>query len=484
MIILLILIMAESKNQLIVNEFSSLGEIIDGVLTMPTLWSIDSHKNYRYWNIYIGIENTKTNKKINVTKNHINKEELSKDCYGMYWTKSGVEDTDKPIISEKIFVLSGKNKGNKNYTTSFTQAILDARTDYNLKIKKGSQPDKSLLITDGISMELLIKQKQRGTHPWRVFAMALHDISKNDNIKHITYPCKIQPKLDGTLFIIVYHPDIPNKIDTYSRGRENTFGQDHIVNEMESALKHYPGLHVVGELWTKGYGLQDISGISRRQKESDESIKLNFNIFDCFYIDSPNMIFDEREAILSDLMYRIESSNNSKYVKLIETTDVMNYKSLDEKYNSYLDEGLEGAVIRNVDSLYHFGIDKEIRSYTTLKYKPRFDDEWPIVDFKEGKGKEKGAVIWICCENDSNVKKRLNEIIPINERKTFSVTPNIEYSLRYKIYENLTKNSNLVKKIKGSLITISYSTLSKDFLPQQPKAIKFKDLELIAELIN
>src|SRR5271168_2558339 len=487
--------MSESKNQIAVKEFAARGTIIDGGLVLPTLWSNAKHKNYRYWILYIGIETT-TKEEIAVTGQYVDRAELPPHGVGVYWTRSGVENTERPIISEKTYVKVGKNVNNKNYTTVFTQAILDAKTDFNLKIRRGSQIDKAALTITNTTIENLISQTYRGEHPWRVFAMALHDITKNNNWRHITYPCKIQPKLDGTMFIIVYHPDLPQitisdsaremvvTMDSYSRGRESYDGQDHILMEIYPVLKNYPGLHLVGELWKRGYGLQDISGFSRRQGESkikNDPVKLDFNIFDCFYINDQEIIFDERESIIDDIMIDLEIDHKVLYTKQIRSFLVDDKTQLDNKYRSFLDENLEGAVVRNLDSLYIFGVDKEVRSYTTLKYKPRPDDEWPVINFKEGKGKEAGAVIWICAENDSGIRQRLNlaadETLPgLDERKTFNVTPNMDYEKRYEIYKKLSETPALFEKIKGSLITISYSILSKDFLPQQPKAITFKEV--------
>lgn len=496
-----------SKNQQNVLDFASQGDIRDGILEMPTLWSLDKNGNYRYWNLNIGIENPDTGKMEDVTQDYIERKNLPKGFSGVYWTQSGVENTVNPIISEKTFINEGKYMKNgkptsKSYTTPFTQAILDARSDFNFKIRKGSVLEKELLNPIGqiVSIEDLIKQPHRGSKPWRVFAMALHDVNKANNWRHIKYPCKIQPKLDGTMFIVVYHPKLPAmelsnigdknetitvKMDSYSRGKEAYEGQDHILLELYPVLKKYPGLHITGELWKPGYGLQDISGSSRRQLDSKiktDAIKLDFNVFDCFYIDQPEQTFEEREAILDDIMTELDTlhatTTNERHVKLIPSYIVENKEQLLEKYQLFLEEKMEGAVIRNMDSPYEVGIDKERRSYFTLKIKPRPDSEWPVYNFKDGKGKESGAVIWICAENDEGVKQRLNtdKAPPLSERKHFSITPNLEYETRYKIFEKFSKDPKFFEeKIRGQLLTINYSILSKDFIPQQPKVLRFRD---------
>lgn len=481
------------KNATITNE---------GFLKLPTLWSLDKHGNYRYWIIFIGIMD-KNEKIKKVDDEYINKKEISSGFSGVYWTQSGIENTSKPIISAKTYIDKGKNIGRKNYTTPFTQAILDAKSDYDYKIRKGNVLNKSDIMSGEITMDDLFEKQHRGDKPWRVFAMAVHDVNKNNNWKHVEYPCYLQPKLDGTMFIVVCHPklplmklsDISVNIDSYSRGRENYEGQEHILLELYQVLNKYPGLHITGELWKKGYGLQDISGASRRQLDSKiktDAIKLDFNVFDCFYIDQ-EQTFEERNAILNDIMsdlddYFAKENNPDKdrYVKLIPSYIVKNKDELDIKYKLFLEENMEGGIIRNIDSLYEVGIDKEKRSYKTLKIKPRPDAEWPVINFKDGEGKEKGAIIWICAENDEGVKERTkkDDIIPLENRKTFSVTPNMPYELRYKIYEKCVNDKNFFEKIKGQLITINYSILSKDLLPQQPKMIMFRDPKIHQFVVN
>lgn len=500
------------KNHQLVLEFTDYGIIKNGILELPTLWSLDKNGNYRYWNLNIGIENESNNKIINVTPEYIERKSLPKGYSGVYWTESGVENTEKPIISNKTYVNTGKNIKNKNYTTPFTQAILDARSDFNYKIHKGSVMDKNLLnpLNTKISIEELILQSHRGTAPWRVFAMAIHDVNKNKNWRHVKFPCKLQPKLDGSMFIVVYHPKLPVRnisttdfngvevqlkanIDSYTRGRESYDGQEHILWELYPVLKKYPGLHLVGELWKEGYGLQDISGFSRRQVDSKikaNAIKLDFNIFDCFYIDQPGQPFEDREATIDDIIIDLDNLYESKnrFVKQVPSYEMKTKEQLLTKYQMFLEQKMEGGVIRNIDSPYEVGIDKEIRSYQTLKIKPRPDGEWPVIGFKEGKGKESGAIIWICAENDEGVRQRLNisakENLPeLEDRKSFSVTPNIDYEKRYKIYSTLSSGNMFIEKIKGQLLTVSYSILSKDFLPQQPKVLRFRDMR-INELLD
>lgn len=490
--------MSIPKNQQFVLEFAKLGEIVDGILHMPTLYNLNNRGVYRTWDLFIAIENLKGNV-LAITDGYINRDPLPKGYIGVYWTESGEEEGTITVHS-KTPIETGKYGTNSNRTTPFTQAILDARSKYNKKIKEGAVSDKSLLKKNGEqnTIDELISKKHRGDKPWRIFTMAYHDLQKPNVWSHVKYPCSVQYKLDGTLAIVVYHPSLPEisitdgdqtkyvHMDCYSRGRESIEQQkDHILMEMHDTLIKYPGLHIVGELWKKGYSLQEISGSSRRLTDSklgEASIKYDFNAFDCFYIDKP-YTFEERYGLLEDVHME---KDNYNYFKMIPTNEARNKNEIMTLYNSYLDEGYEGAIIRNNDGLYEVGIDRELRSYNTLKLKPRFDDEFPIVNFKEGtKGKDIGALIWICAENDKGVEQRAGKVLPLDDRKTFSFTPNMDYELRYNIFKFLKNNpAYFEKNIKGQPYTVNYSILSDMYLPQQPKGKGFRELKVNEQLIQ
>jgi hypothetical protein len=481
--------MSLPKNHEQVLDFAEQGIIEDGDLVMPTLYSLDTHGKYHVWTVLIGIKDAK-DKQIPVTQDYIDREELPEGAYAVTWTISGRENM-KQTVSDKTVCYEGKNLGKKNYTTAFTQSIYDARSLFNKKIRQGQKLDKQALKRPGdiYTIEELAEDDTRGEYPWRVFAMSLHDYKKFP--KKIHFSAAVQYKLDGILLIVVHHPVLPAiavidldgktkklKIDCYSRSRETYEGQDQMLLELYPIAQKYPGLHFVGELWKEGYGLQDISGSARRKTDSKaktERVILNFNIFDCFYIDQPDLTFQERQYVLDDVFLDIEP----EMITRIPTLEVKNVTELKSIYQGYLAKGYEGAVVRNWNAKYEFGINKEIRSYDTMKIKPRPDSEWPIVGFEEGNGKETGAIKWVCAENDEGVKKRTGELLPLEERKTFRVTPNQPTDVRKTIFAKYTAHSDWFKEqVYGQLATISYSILSNTFMPQQPKMLRFRNPEV------
>jgi hypothetical protein len=461
-------------NHIKIIDFVDVCTVYEGVLSAPTLYSVNANNKYLVWEIYVAMQDSDTA----VTEDIIVNRELP-DAPAIYWTVSGQEGM-KMTTSATTIVTAGKNIGKNNYTTPLTQAISAAMGEYNKKIRRGYTINKDSVKRVGqvVSLVELITDKNRGEYPWRVFGMAIHNYKKFSH--KINWPATIQPKLDGTLLIVIAHPDLPllngMHIDRYSRGRKTYAGQDHILDELYPVLKKFKSLHLVGELWREGFSLQDISGASRRKVDSDN--KLLFNVFDCFCLERPKMIFSNRQELLRRVFI-----TPLKYSTPIYAIPVKNDAEVQVLYKKYLDQNLEGAVIRNNDSLYEFGLNRERRSYTALKLKPRDDAEWPVVSYEDGEGKETGAIKWICCETDEFVKARTGKLLPIEERTTFCVTPNQKTELRKAIYAAMPKLFE--SHIHGALVVISYSDLNKSTgIPQQPKMLRFRDEEINILLAN
>jgi hypothetical protein len=134
---------------------------------------------------------------------------------------------------------------------------------------------------------------------------------------------------------------------------------------------------------------------------------------------------------------------------------------------------LEGGIIRKLSGKYVPSLSKEYRTYEILKIKPRPDAEWNVVDFTQGsKGKEIGSIIWIC-----------EHVLEDGTAKRFNVTPNNPEASRKAKFKYLSENRDIFDaEYKGQEMTITYDVLSNDGLPQQPKALYFKDSKIEAKL--
>ena len=104
--------------------------------------------------------------------------------------------------------------------------------------------------------------------------------------------------------------------------------------------------------------------------------------------------------------------------------------------------------MRNLDAPYEI----KKRSYDLQKYKEFQDAEFEIIGFHEGKGDEKGLVIWDC-------KTKTN--------KHFAVRPRGTREYRAKLFEE-------ADKYIGKKLTVMFQEYTGDLIPRFPvgKAIR------------
>lgn len=451
-----------SKKQQEIEDFYELGEIQDKTFYSPILYRPKTTGAIQQWQIAVKL--FENGKQVVPTDKHVYDRERSEDQIAQVVSQSHqvngtITDWTPPTVIDK-----GTNIGRKNYTTPFTQALYAARSKYVKKVKLGFQTEIPVARKGSITFESLCNSKNRGEFPWRVYPEKVHDFGKHSH--KIDKHFYIEPKLDGIFMTTVYHPCItlPNHLDTYTISKESIEGVDHITEELLSNLKDFPGLHICGELYKHGLKLQDISGYARRLEDTKRknTVKLDYYVFDCFYVDdeSKNMSYGERIQLLEEVI-----PDDTTYIHLNEKHEVSrdNFKKY---YEKYLEEGYEGAIIRNPDGVYHPGIYSQHRSYDVQKLKPRPDAEFEIVDYGEGKaGKEVGAIIFKCKTKSG---------------KTFNVTPNMTYDDRYELYKKMSTVEDNGKTYfenvwKGKPYTVQYSILSKDGVPQQPKGLGKRD---------
>jgi DNA ligase-1 len=142
-------------------------------------------------------------------------------------------------------------------------------------------------------------------------------------------------------------------------------------------------------------------------------------------------------------------------VELTENIFVEREDQLENIHDLFVDEGYEGLMLRNLDMPYEFS-----RSWNLVKYKVMKDDEFKIVDAEKAlKGKQRGAIIWIC-------------ETPQGDR--FNVVPNGTIDSRKKLWtEWLTDPTDFI----GKELTVQYQELTPKGIPRFPKGIAIRDYE-------
>ena len=154
------------------------------------------------------------------------------------------------------------------------------------------------------------------------------------------------------------------------------------------------------------------------------------------------MTFEERWDAIKTL--------TNPHYEYVETFSVKKHVDMNGYHKMFMQQGYEGTMIRDRNSVYEIGK----RSNYLLKYKDFQTEEYPIVDVKEGSGREKGAAIWICKTGE----------------QYFSVKPEGTLEQRREYLNNK-------EKYIGKELTVRFQNLTALGVPRFPVGVSFRDYE-------
>jgi DNA ligase-1 len=137
-----------------------------------------------------------------------------------------------------------------------------------------------------------------------------------------------------------------------------------------------------------------------------------------------------------------ESIPTGENLVIVETVGCEDLEIFKEMFAKWVGDGYEGIILRNTDGLYQ----TNFRSHDLQKYKEFKEDEFEIVGHKEGEGRDKGTVLWVC---------------KTPEGRTFSVRPRGSVASRKELFENY-------EKYMGKKLTVIYQELSEMNVPRFP----------------
>jgi DNA ligase-1 len=247
-----------------------------------------------------------------------------------------------------------------------------------------------------------------------------------ENGKHLQFPLYIQPKIDGLRCLA--HPH-----GLFSRTGCPFLGLDNIRNDLSAFFKEHEGCVVDGELYSDEMPFEELSGYCRRQKEITSGKKVVFHVFDV--IVPTGMTFEERLRLFP---------SQTGHIRLVPTQQIEKKEEIEEHLHQFVEQGYEGIILRNKKGTYQEGH----RSWDLQKYKLFHEEEFEIIGFAEGTGREKGLVIWEC---------------QTQEGKTFHVRPEGDHDARRNMFQNATK-------YVGKPLTIVFQEYTKDRVPRFPVA--------------
>ena len=234
---------------------------------------------------------------------------------------------------------------------------------------------------------------------------------------------------------------------------------DFIRQELETVVNDDGEVYELdGEIWF-GIGNFDLASGQARRFEPDSEIwkSAKYMVFDC---QSINDKFKNRYKVLQKLF----KNSNYKFIELVEQNIVRD--NIREVLKEYLDNGSEGLILKNPESLY-----EHKRSKNMLKMVASFSDEAIVVGYTKGINKYNNMVgALVVNMNDS----------------TFSVGSGLTDRQRYAKFnkwsdEEVDKSRKNLKDssvpVIGSVVTIKYKEINKSGKPKHPVFVTVRNYE-------
>lgn len=332
-------------------------------------------------------------------------------------TEYGVLGTNKTQRAVKKCI--GKNIGKKNETSPEEQAILEARSKHQKRLKLEYQ----------LSPELAAQH----------FCYLPMTAESFENFSdRIEYPASIQPKLDGCRAMAVRKN---GKVVLISRGNEE-WELDWICKELSDILPE--GCVFDGELYAEGMSFEDIESLVSKIRPDTETT-IRYHIFDIpEWKNNKTLSWKERSELLYNSKLAVQLQQ-SKYCKIVSCLEVYDESQIFDTLKLYENEGYEGAMLRCYDGIYEFNN----RSRKLLKIKTFCDSEYEIVGYKNGSGKYSKCVIWECV-TENGLK--------------FDVVPKGSMDEKHNLL--LNADEHIGKKLK-----VKYFNLTENGIPRFPVGI-------------
>ena len=349
------------------------------------------------------------------------------------------------MIEDKPRCCEAKNVGRSNETTPQEQAESEAQAKWQKKLDK-----------DYALSEEEAENKQ--------FYRPMLAQKYEDRKDGLEYPLYSQPKLDGIRCIV--QKNRQGTLTAKTRNGKVIDAVPHILESLKEFFVDNPDVILDGELYN--HDLKDnfnkITSLVRKQNPIRSASDTDASFA------KKQDAFEERLAEGADVIqywiYDIPSSKDfsvrfgeidrlllpiADCIVPVPTSRIVDEDGLNSEYESYLNDGYEGQIIRT-DSPY-----ENKRSKTLLKRKEFQDSEYRVLGIDEGNGTRSGTakhlVLW-CDEQE----KEFNS--------------NIKGSFAY-LKEVLDNKEDYI----GKQATIRYFQLTPDGIPRFPFAVGFRDYE-------
>ena len=321
------------------------------------------------------------------------------------WTEGNVictrwGQTDGKMQEGRDVITTGKNLGRSNETTPEGQAEFEAKALWEKKKKKRGYHEDANAAMEGKDNDLI----EGG-----IFPMLAHRFDKHGH--KIKWPAFSQPKLDGHRCIAVVRN---GKASLWTRTRKPIPCLPHITQFLEGTIDGNAVFD--GELYNHELKdhFEELTSHVRQQKEPKEGHEIvQLHVYD-FPHDAG---FKDRNETLQDFFDSINRKISP--VKQVDTVAVGDEVDLMHTFESFLERGYEGAMVRNAEGGY-----TNARSYDLMKVKEFDDGEFVVVGVEEGRGKLAGHAIFVLqTEGGTNFNAKMAG--ELKELKRFLANPEL-----------------------------------------------------------
>lgn len=267
--------------------------------------------------------------------------------------ESGVVGTNNPVINRSA--CEAKNVGKSNATTPESQAYIEAQAKLTEKMRLGY-------------FNSIEEAQEKGGKDF-LLPMLAKDFKKE--MKKVTFPCYVQPKLDGIRAL-------GTEEALMSRTGKEIDTLKHIV------LADLEDVVLDGELYAHGISFQEnMKLIKKYRPHLTEQVK--YHVYD-IVMDAP---FEYRYRSLSYLISKLKNSN----LQLVPTFLVNNQEEIKAYHQQFIAAGYEGTMVRH--SKEGYAVNK--RSSQLLKYKDFLDEAYKVVDVVPSESRPEQGVI-VCAK--------------------------------------------------------------------------------------
>lgn len=266
----------------------------------------------------------------------------------------------------------------------------------------------------------------------------------------------ISKKIDGVRTMI-YKDHKSNKLHSISRGGKDYDNSiQHILTDYNliKFFENNPNYILDGELYIHGKPLQYISGLARTSvNENVNTEELQFWIFDAINTQDLTIPFEERYSFLKKIHeeyeFPFEEVEQDVPIRILTQTKIYFIEKAREYHNIFVQNGYEGAVVKDAESPYKPGA----RSNSMLKIKEYQDAEAKVIDKHLGLRGIEDMVFEMEMPNGIRFKAK----------------PMGDMEIKQDYWDNFES------KYKNQLGTYKYFTLSNDGVPTQPifKAFRY-----------